>query len=340
MMKRLFIFLALISAGLSFGQQHTQFIPAEVWKDTDGNPINAHGGGLLWYNGMYYWYGEYKKGETKRVDYVTSWEDYRVKAGGVSCYSSKDLLNWKFEGVALKPDTIDKSKDLHTSRVIERPKVVYNKKTKKFVMWMHLDSEDYSYARSGVAVSDKPGGPFRFINSVRPNGAMARDMTVFQDEDGKAYHFFSSEDNATMHVVLLSDDYLSPTKMEKRILIGQSREAPAVFKYKSRYYLVTSGCTGWAPNAASYAVADSVLGEWKQFDNPCTGNNADSTYFSQSTYILPVQNKPGNFIFLADRWNKHNLEDSRYVWLPLVMANEKPQIIWADKWNFSVFNKH
>lgn len=338
-MKRWIIMLGLISVQVSWAQTQTQFTPGEVWKDTEGNPINAHGGGLLFYNGVYYWYGEYKKGQTLRVDYVTSWEDYRVKAGGVSCYSSKDLLNWKFEGVALKPDTTDHSNDLHTSKVIERPKVIYNRKTKKFVMWLHLDSEDYSYARSGVAVSNTPTGPFRFIGSVRPNGFMARDMTIFQDDDGKAYHFFSSEDNATMHVVLLSDDYLSHTKTEKRILIDQSREAPAVFKYNNKYYLVTSGCTGWAPNSAAYAVADNPLGEWKQYDNPCTGKNADSTYFSQSTYILPIPGKKDAFVFLADRWNKYNLEDSRYIWLPLIMKNEKPQISWADQWNFSVFNE-
>ena len=339
-MKPIFILCSLFFAQLTFAQAQKDFVPGEVWMDTNGKPINAHGGGLLFYNGTYYWYGEYKKGETVRVDYVTTWEDYRVKAGGVSCYSSKDLLHWKFEGVVLKPDTTDKSSDVHTSKVIERPKVIYNAKTKKFVLWMHLDSEDYSYARTGVAVSDSPTGPFRFAGSVRPNGSMARDMTIFQDDDGKAYHFFSSENNATMHVVLLSDDYLSHTKTEKRILIDQSREAPAVFKYNHKYYLVTSGCTGWAPNAASYAVADAPLGDWKQYDNPCTGKNADSTYYSQSTYILPVQNKSNAFIFLADRWNKRNLEDSRYVWLPLVMNDGKPQISWIEHWNISVFDKH
>ena len=336
-MKLLSALIFLLCGQFLFAQKQTDFIPGEVWKDSNGNAINAHGGGLLYYNGTYYWYGEYKKGDTWRVDYVTTWEDYRVHAGGVSCYSSKDLLNWKFEGVALKPDTTDKNSDLHASKVIERPKVIFNKKTGKFVMWMHLDSEDYSYARSGVAVSDKPAGPFRFINSVRPNGAMARDMTIFQDDDGKAYHFFSSEDNATMHVCLLSDDYLSHTKNEKRILIDQSREAPAVFKYNGKYYLISSACTGWLPNAASYAVADSPLGEWTQYDNPCTGSDAKITFQSQSTYILPVAGKTNQFIFLADRWNKTNLEDSRYIWLPMIMKNNKPEIQWQDKWDFSVF---
>jgi hypothetical protein len=338
-MKTIMLFMLLLTGCTIWAQKNTVFFPGKIWKDDKGNPINAHGGGMLFYKGTYYWYGEYKKGTTWRVEHVTSWEDYRVQAGGVSCYSSKNLLNWKFEGVALVPDNKDSTGDLHTSKVIERPKVLYNKKTRRFVMWMHLDSEDYSYARSGVAISDKPAGPFHFIRSERPNGAMARDMTVFQDVDGRAYHFFSSENNTTMHVVLLGDDYLSHTDREKRLLIDQSREAPAVFKFNKKYYLLSSGCTGWVPNAASYAVADSLLGDWQQFGNPCTGDQADSTYGAQSTYILPVEGKKNAFIFLADRWNKTNLEDSRYVWLPLVMKNNRPVIQWQEKWNLSFFRK-
>lgn len=321
---------------LLLAQEQTSFIPGQIWKDIKGNTINAHGGGLLFHKGVYYWYGEIKKGDTWLVA-DQSWECYRVPAGGISCYSSKDLLNWKYEGVALAATTNDPASDLDTGKVIERPKVIYNKKTKKFVLWVHLDSKDYTAAKSGVAIADKPQGPYKFVKSERPNDAMARDMTIFQDDDLKAYHFFSSENNATMHVCLLSDDYLSHTSTARRILIGQSREAPAVIKYNRKYYLITSGCTGWSPNPALYATADSVLGEWQQNDNPCTGTNADITYGAQSTYILPVSGKKDAFIFLADKWNKTNLPDSRYVWLPMVMKNNKPQIQWQDQWSFSIF---
>ena len=43
-------------------------------------------------------FGEIKKGKTWLVP-NQSWEDYRVPAGGVSCYSSKDLVKWKYEGL-------------------------------------------------------------------------------------------------------------------------------------------------------------------------------------------------------------------------------------------------
>lgn len=331
------IVIAFIAASTFLcAQQKISFIPGAIWKDTKGNIINAHGGGILFHKGIYYWYGEIKKGDTWLVP-GQSWECYRVPAGGISCYSSRDLLNWNDEGIALAATTNDPASDLDTGKVMERPKVIYNKKTKKFVLWVHLDSKDYAAAKSGVAVADQPQGPFSFVKAERPNGAMARDMTIFQDDDGKAYHFFSSENNATMHVCLLSDDYLSHTTTEKRILIDQSREAPAIIKYNRKYYLVTSGCTGWSPNPALYATADSLLGEWHQNENPCTGDNADITYGAQSTFILPVPGKKDAYIFLADKWNKTNLPDSRYVWLPMIIKDNKLQVQWKEQWNFSIF---
>lgn len=311
---------------------NTVIRPGEVWKDTKGKPINAHGGGMLYHKGVYYWYGEIKQGRTWRVPGITDWEDYRVPAGGVACYSSRDLLNWKKEGVALAAVAGNGSSDLDTSRVIERPKVLYNSRTGKFVMWMHIDKHDYGSARAGVAVSDRPSGPFRYLGSVQPNGQMSRDMTLFQDKDGKAYLVYASENNLTMQVCLLSDDYLSPTSNYKRILIGEHREAPALFTYKSVYYLISSLCTGWDPNAALFAVADHPMGDWVQATSPCTGPDADSTYHSQSTFVFPIAGKENAFIFMADRWNKTDLEDSRYVWLPLTIVNGRPVIEWKKEW--------
>jgi hypothetical protein len=324
------IFLCVVITSPAQNPLHTKFSPGIVWYDMKGEPINAHSGGILLYKNTYYWYGEIKSGATTRVADST-WENYRLAAGGVSCYSSKDLLNWKYEGAAL-PSVKDSSSDLYEGNIIERPKVIYNSKTKKFVMWMHIDSKDYAAAKSGVAISDSPQGPFTYLHSERPNGNMARDMTIFQDDDGKAYHFFSSENNATMHICQLSDDYLSHTTNEKRILINLSREAPAVFKYMHKYYLITSACTGWAPNEAAYATADSIMGNWAQQDNPCKGADADKTFYAQSTYVIPVNAAKGKFIFMADKWNKTNLEDSRYIWLPLIMKKGIPEIEWMENW--------
>ena len=322
-MDKLKLLLILLALGMAVGTS-AQIVKGKL-VDEGGNLVNAHGAGIMHYNGRYYLFGEIKTGNTWLVA-GQQWEDYRVPAGGVSCYSSKDLRHWKYEGVALKPTVGDTTSDLDTSRVIERPKVVFNSSTKKFVMWMHIDKKDYSYSQSGVAISDKPTGPYHYLYSVKPNGNMSRDMTLFKDDDDKAYLVYSSEQNKTMQVCLLSNNYLSPTRAFSRILIGRNREAPALFKSGGKYYLITSSCTGWSPNAATYAVADSPLGPYKEFGNPCRGKGAELTYLAQSTFVLPVRGKPGQFIFMADRWNKLDLPKSDYLWLPLKVNGAKVTI--------------
>ena len=329
-MKNLLFLIIITIASLCFKQDGSVFKPGQVWKDTDGNPINAHSAGLMYDKGSCYWYGEIKSGESWLVEY-TGWECYRVNAGGVSCYSSKDLYHWKYEGVALPPVTNDSTSDIHTSKVIERPKVIYNERTKKYVMWMHIDSEDYLYARAGVAIADKPEGPFTYLGSIRPNGQMSRDQTLFKDTDGKAYQICSSENNETMYINELTDDYLKPSGVFKRIFIGLSREAPAMVKHNGKYYILSSGCTGWDPNPAAYGVSESIMGDYTIVENPCRGKDADKTYYAQSTFILPVQGKD-TFVALFDRWNKLNLEESRYMWLPMHFENDRMIIEWKDEW--------
>jgi hypothetical protein len=312
--------------------RHAEFRPGQVWTDADGAPINAHGGGILYYDKTYYWYGEIKTGKTWLPECNKSWGGTRVEAVGVSCYSSKDLYNWKNEGNVLPAVQNDPNHELYKGKVMERPKVLYNRATKKFVMWLHVDAEDYSLAHAGVAVSDSPTGPFKYVGSFRPDGAMSRDMTVFMDDDGKAYLFHASENNATMHVSLLTDDYLRPSGKFGRVFEGRSMEAPAVFKHKGRYYFMASGCTGWASNAARSAVADSIWGPWKELANPCKGPEAEVTFRGQSAFILPVAAKPGTFIFVGDRWNQDNLPDSRYLWLPVRLTAQGFEVPWQDAW--------
>jgi hypothetical protein len=340
-MKNLVYILAILVGSmisLAACAQNKKFRPGEIWNDVDGKPINAHGGGLLYHGGKYYWFGEIKKGETWRVEYITTWECFRTEAGGVSCYSSDNLLDWKFEGLALAPDTTNPFHDLHPGKVIERPKVIYNDKTGKFVMWLHVDKEDYSYASTGVAISDKPEGPYKYLYGMHPGGQWSRDMTLFKDDDGKAYHIFSSESNATMHINLLTDDFLRPSGITKRIFIGESREAPAMFKHKGRYYLVTSGCTGWSPNEALLSISENIMGDWSHLGNPCDGPDSEKTFYSQSTYVLPIHGKTDAYIYMGDRWNKTDLEDSRYIWLPMTIENDKFRIDWRDSWDLEFFN--
>lgn len=313
--------------------QSALIVSGEKWLDTDGNMINAHGGGVLYHNGTYYWYGEYKGDSTYWNPKVPGWECYRTEAGGVSCYSSQNLVDWKFERVVLQPDTVDINSDLHYSNVLERPKVIYNDKTDKFVMWLHVDSHDYFKAAAGVAVSDTPYGKFEYLGSIRPNDEMSRDMTLFKDDDGKAYHIYSSEANKTLHISLLTDDYLKPSGKYTRNFIDKSREAPAVFKHNNKYYILSSGCTAWDPNQAEYAIADSIMGSWTVMGNPCSGKDADITFYGQSTHVLKVEGKEDAYIAMFDRWNKTDLINSRYIWLPLKFSSDSIDIAWEDSWD-------
>ena len=330
----------------------------ELWYDTDGRHINAHGGGILKYNDTYYWFGEHKDDRTS---------DAMV---GVMCYASKDLVNWRNCGVALSvtepaPGQAGQrmrrgattGSDIERGCILERPKVIYNPVTKKFCMWFHLElkGQGYNAARYGVAVADRPEGPYKFLYSSRANagtwpiegspmnfdeylkrdygtGQMARDMTLYVDDDGKAYHIFSSEENFTLHIAELTGDYLHHTGRYARMAPGGQNEAPAIFKHDGTYWMITSGCTGWAPNEARMFSAPSIWGPWTQHPNPCRGPLAEKTFNGQSTYVLTLDD--GRHIFMADIWRPNHPIDARYIWLPIEFEDGKPIVRWRDEWTF------
>ena len=347
--------------------------PGELWPDTEGKHINAHGGGILFYNGTYFWFGESRlpRGEKDRTNY------------GVGCYSSKDLLNWKNEGLALRVIN-DTASLLQPGSVIERPKVIFNRRTGKFVMWFHheLKGQGYKAALTGVAVSDNITGPYKYLRSLRPNagtwpvnfpeenksatvnegtlkswsdewikavkeglfvrrdfegGQMARDMTLYVDRDGKAYHIHSSEENMTLHFSELTDNYLDFTGKYYRVLPGGSNEAPAIFYSRGKYYMFTSGTTGWKPNPGRVSSADKLSGEWKELGNPCRGTEDENktTFRSQSTFVLQIPGKKNIFIYLGDRWIPDNLADSRHIWLPIEWENGNPVIRWHGEYDIN-----
>lgn len=284
-----------------------------MWLDTDGNPIQAHGGMIEKFDGIYYWYGENKAGETvlkenglHRVDFI-----------GFSCYSSADCISWKNEGLVLKASDQPGS-PLHKSRVGERPKVLYNEKSRKYVMWFHLDSHDYMTAHTGVAVADRPTGPFQFVREMCPNRFDSRDMTLFKDTDGKAYLIYSSDWNKTLRIAQLTDDYLDVNGVYSHAFPEQEREAPAIFIKDGLYYMITSGCTGWEPNNALFGISHNIFSGWKLIGDPCTGENARQTYFGQSTYVFE---KDGRHYLMLDHWNPSNLKESGYSILPVQADN-------------------
>jgi beta-galactosidase len=163
-------------------------------------------------------------------------------------------------------------------------------------------------------------------------------MNLFVDDDGSAYHIYSSRENYDLRIAKLSDDFLTPT-IKDTMLFSKHREAPALFKHSNKYYLITSAATGWAPNKATLHVADNLFGPWSLLGNPMTGDNADSTFGGQSTYVLPLAGKKDAFIFMADKWNSRDLKDSRYLWLPVQFKNKEPYVAWMKEWDIRFFGK-
>ncbi|HSX99770.1 MAG TPA: RICIN domain-containing protein [Streptomyces sp.] len=291
---------ALVTAGPA--QAAPQTIPNGVqFKDTSGNPLHAHGGGVIKVGTYYYWFGE-----NRNADNTFKY---------VSAYRSTDLKNWEFRNHVLTEAT---APELATAN-IERPKVMYNAATGKFVMWMHKENgTDYSEARAAVAVSDTVDGDYTWKGSFRPLGThMSRDITVFVDTDGTGYMISAARENYDLQIYRLTADYTGIASLVADPWHGGHREAPALFKRGNVYFMLTSGATGWNPNQQQYATATSIAGPWTAM-----ANVGDSTTFgSQTAYVLPVQgSSTTSYLYLGDRWGNSfggTVNDSRYVWLPL-----------------------
>lgn len=292
----------------------------QMWLDDAGNPIQAHGGNIIKCENKWYWYGEHKGGPNspglQRVDFI-----------GISCYSSENLLDWHYEGLALSAAPVGNGHMLEPQNVIERPKVVYNKKTEQFVMWMHVDTADYVYGGIGVAVSKTPIGPFEFLYSTQPNKQDSRDMTIFIDQDDIAYLVHSSNWNKTLNISRLTEDYLKTDGFFISVLTDQEREAPALFRTKDMYYMITSGCTGWDYNSALYAECPYLLGKWKLIDNPCEGEGYRDTFKGQSTYVFEVN---GQYYLMLDHWIPDDLQNSGYSILPIKIENNRLTVKWCE----------
>ena len=350
-----------------------QLINGQLWPDVEGNHINAHGGCILKHGDTYYWYGE------QRPDH-----GYTMDAG-ISVYSSTDLTNWKPEGLALTVST-EEGSDIERGCIMERPKVLWNEKTRRFVMLFHLElkGRGYEAARVAFAESETATGPFRFVRSTRlhagkwpfnmseqdiaaakqtraedwkewwtpewrrevekgmylwrdlEGGQMSRDMTLYVDDDGRAYHITSSQENLTLLVSELTDDYLDFTGKFNMVAPGGQNEAPCLFKHGGTYWLICSGCTGWAPNEARMFRAKSIWGPWEQLPSPFTGTAtgyrdmpASKTFGAQGTYVF---RHDGKTIFMADAWNPRHLARSLHFWLPIDFSTDgTPVIRWTSK---------
>ena len=291
----------------------------DFWNDTSGNRIEAHGAGLIRVGSTWYWIGEDK-----------SHNSGNFKA--VNCYASNDLSHWEFRNAIITPLT---STDLSASdRIIERPKVIYNDTTSKYVMWLHWEGQNYATAEAGVFTSDTIDGDYAEVRHFRPNGNMSRDDTLFKDDDGKAYFLSASNENADLSLYELSDDYTDIKRQVSTLWPGSYREAPAIMKANGRYFLMNSGATGWNSNQQMYATATSLEGPWSSLANVGDG----TAYDTQTAFILPVQGtKATTYIYVSDRWQDPDLLASKYIWLPLTISGDNSLVLdWYATWKLNV----
>lgn len=318
------------------------FRPAQVWSDNYSVPINAHGGGILYHKGIYYWYGTHK---------IEGLSEKTFADGGIHCYASNDLINWSDQGLVLSLVYNDDSHDLAYQCNFDRPKVVFNAKTKKFVAFfkLYLKGRGVTTGYLGVAISDKPSGPFKyshkFLGADSPNGS--GDFAMFQEENGDLFHLTVRKPDKVFVVGKINDDYLFPEgEYEVCKGITEKTEGPSIVKRNGTYHLLGSGSTGWDPNPARYFTSKSLTGPWIPHGNPCEGVNPgnglgkEKTFGGQPTFIMPVIGRSDAYIAMFDINKPENPFDSRHIWLPVTIEEDRFLITWRDSWEMSVFGKN
>lgn len=307
------------------------------WLDDDGDIINVSDGGMFYENGRYYWYGM----KLRPLPMAGKGKGGQTTTEGVMMYSSEDLYHWKKEGIIL-PCSSDPQSPTYGPMRFERPKIIRNEKTGKYVLWCHYVCYpgDHGFtpgtAEAGVAVCDTINGTYEFLGTYRPidQQGLVRDLTVYQDGDGQVYLIYDRqvEHDRCLHIVRLSDDYLIPTNDWKRISVACWREAAAIVYHDGYYYMITSGLTSWQPNPAIYFRAKHLMGEWECMGNPCSNDKEANTFNSQSTYIFRIEGTE-TWIHMAERHNTENFERCSYIWLPITFKeNHTLSLSYMKEW--------
>ena len=342
---------AVVDAAPASPRKYTEFSNGALtehvpWLDDRGDLINAHDGGILFAEGKYHWYGM----ALRPLPVSNGLDGGQKTTVGVVMYSSSDLYNWSYEGVVLACST-DPANPLHGPMRFERPKIIYNKVTKQYVMWFHYVGYPGNHGTvvgsgdAGVAVSSSVNGPYAFKGYSRPidSDGVVRDFTLFKDDDGAAYFIYDRDVREpgpgfgrVLHVVKLSGDYLGFSKEIYKIANASRREAPVMLKHKGFYYLVTSAETGWKNNAANYYRSRHIMGPYTELGNPTIGPDADVTFDAQGTYAFPVQGRKNEFIFMAERHITTGMTDSSFIFLPVRFpTSSSMELRYLPAWHLS-----
>lgn len=270
--------------------------PGQTWLDTEGKRIQAHGGSIFYEDGTYYWYGENKE-KTDGLNGIWHW--------GVRCYASKDLYNWEDKGLIIPPEEDDPKSSLHPSSQMDRPHVIYNKDTGKYVCWLKIMNKDNTQTET-VLTADSFLGPYTKVREgLKPLNMSAGDFDLAVAPDGKAYYFFERVHSETI-CADLTEDYTDVTGYYSTHFPHPHppfvREATAHFERQGKHYLLTSGTTGYLPNPSEVAVADSWHGPYRVLGNPHIADESCTSYHSQISSVFKMPGKKDLYIACADRW--------------------------------------
>lgn len=341
---------------------YNSFRPGQVWLDTEGKRIQAHGGSVMYWEGKFYWYGENKE-KTDGISKIWHW--------GVRMYESEDLYNWKDLGLVIPPDLSDPSSPIYPESMMDRPHIIYNKTTKKFVCWLKIMMPDGTQSET-VLTADRITGPYTIVRKgLRPLNMSAGDFDLAVAPDGKAYYYFERVHSETI-CADLTEDYTDVTGYYSthfpRPYPPYVREATSHFTRGGKHYLLTSGTTGYFPNPSEVAIGDSWHGPFTVLGNPCPDDESDTTYHSQIASVFRVPGKKDLYIACGDRWlpeatdipyddyrrqfeiafnpdadkselanihirnvvNETRIAD--YVWLPIRFDGQMAYIDWKDEW--------
>ncbi|KAF2163756.1 glycoside hydrolase family 43 protein [Zasmidium cellare ATCC 36951] len=316
----------LLSLASLFGQavHAATFFPLINMTDTDGNLIQAHGGNIIQAqdgDGSWYWFGEDKTGETTGGTFI-----------GVSCYKSSDFSAWEYQGHVLKPiaDT-----NISDSRIVERPKVLYNDKNSEYVMWFHGDSSNYGDAQVGVATSKTIDGQYDWKGNFKPFGNDSRDMTIYKDPDtGTAYLIYATNNNADFSIASLDEDYYNVNETQYTFQ-GVYQEAPGVFKIDGQYYLLFSPQDGWTPTDNGYHVSSSMAGPWS--DKTLLAPAGAYSYLTQNAYDITINGTEDTFyLYLGDHWSGNELGSSTYAFYPVLYNGSALSLHKTGGWTLDV----
>jgi Glycosyl hydrolases family 43 len=364
------------SKAFASSERYRSFRPGDIWLDTAGKPIQAHGGSIIQVGEKYYWYGENKEFTTGKTD-VWTW--------GVRCYSSSDLYNWDDLGLVIPPDTKDPESPLYPAAFLDRPHILYNQRTRQFVCWLKLMSKGMVQTRT-VLVAEQITGPYRIVRqNIRPLGMSADDFDlVASPSDGKAYMYFERV-HSELIFADLTDDYTDFTGYYSTHFPRSGpplvREAPIHFFRQGKHYLVTSGTTGYFPNPSEVAVAETYHGPFTVQGDLHPTDRTRTSFNSQISCVFKHPKKRDLYIAIADRWMgpldgtefesgefseavqrafqkvfapdpepltdtetlllkdnlKINTSLSRYVWLPIHFDGERPTIEWRSEWSLDQY---